>query len=261
MTHDLTIRIVRALYFHGDQRWNFQGTIHPYDTVYFVIGGNGHIRLNGVVTDMLPGYVYLIPPHLHHDIWCDTHVEKVYVDVHVELLPGYDVFSDTQVVLSQYIGEERCQQMRKLCSGGIRDRLLLRSKLEDALAGFVVMEPQEVSAKTAAFLPMITYIQQNLSVRLRRDELAERFGWNPSVLSRSFKQVFGCGLKQYIEKLLSTRLAEELLLTEKTLQQLAEQYGFSDAYYLSAYFKRCMGVSPLIYRGRQKNVILTGTHK
>ena len=71
---------------------------------------------------------------------------------------------------------------------------------------------------------------------------------NPSVLSRSFKQVFGCGLKQYVEKLLTARLAEELLLTDKTLQFLADEYGFCDGYYLSAYFKRTMGVSPLEYR-------------
>lgn len=87
-------------------------------------------------------------------------------------------------------------------------------------------------------------------------ELAARFGWNPSVLSRSFKQTFGCGIKQYAKKLLTARLAEELLLTDKTLSQLADEYGFCDSYYLSAYFKRCMRVSPLVYRERQKNEVL-----
>ena len=91
-------------------------------------------------------------------------------------------------------------------------------------------------------------MQQHMSVRLCRDELAARFGWNPSSLSRSFKQIFGCGLKQYIEKQLTAQIAEELLLTNKTLQQLADEYGFCDACYLSAYFKRGMGVSPRAYR-------------
>lgn len=248
MTQDVIIRIVRAPSFRGDQSWNYQGTMHPYNTVYFVTGGNGHIRLDGTVTDMLPGYVYLIPPHVRHDIWCDTHVEKVYVDVHVELLPGYDVFSDTHEVLVQHIGLERCARMHSLSAGGVRERLMLRGELNLVLAAFMQKEPEPVTAKMAAFRPMITYIQKNLSARLCRNDLAERFGWNPSVLSRSFKQVFGCGLKQYMETLLTARLAEELLLTDKTLQQLADEYGFCDGYYLSARFKRSMGVSPAIYR-------------
>lgn len=253
MTQELHVRIVRALSFQGDTAWNFRGTIYPYNTVYFVTDGDGHIRANGVTTDMRPGWVYLIPPHLRHDIWCDTHVEKVYVDVHVELLPGYDVFSDGKRVLSRFIGEERCTGMHALCSGGIRERLALRGELALVLAGLMEKEPEPVSARMAAFLPMITYMQRKLSAQLRRDELAERFGWNPSVLSRSFKAVFGCGLKQYMEKLLSTRLAEELLLTEKTLQQLADEYGFCDGYYLSAFFKRCMGMAPAMYREIHRN--------
>jgi len=252
MTQDLNIRIVHALHYHGGQEWNYPGMIHPYNTVYFVIGGDGHIRLNGETTDMLPGYVYLIPPQLCHDTWCDTHVEKVYVDVHVELLPGWDVFSDERRVLCQFIGEERCARMSTLCGGGVRERLMLRGELSLVLSAFMQKEPEPVSAKMAVFLPMLTYIQRSLSAQLRRSELAERFGWNPSVLSRSFKQVFGCSLKQYIEKLLCTRLAEELLLTQKTLQQLADEYGFCDGYYLSAFFKRCMGMSPLKYRKNYK---------
>lgn len=248
MTNDLRIRIVRALSFRGDKGWNHPGTMYPYNTIYFVIGGNGHIRLGSTVTNMQPGCVYLIPLHMRHDVWCDSYVEKVYVDVHVELLPGCDVFSDVHEVLVQHIGLERCARMHQLTGDSIRQRLMLRGELNLVLAGFMRSEPQPVSARMAAFLPMITHMQENLSAQLRRDELAQRFGWNPSVLSRAFKQVFGCSLKQYIEKLLTARLAEELLLTDKTLQQLADEYGFCDGYYLSAYFKRCMGVSPLQYR-------------
>lgn len=253
MTQELNVRIVRAPSFHGDRSWNYRGTMHPYNTLYFVTGGDGHIRLNGVVTDMLSGYVYLIPPHVRHDIWCDTQVDKVYVDVHVELMPGYDVFSDTNEILVQHIGLERCERMHALSVGGIRERLMLRGEVNLVLAGFMQKDPEPVSAGMAAFRPMITYMQRNLSARLRISELAARFGWSPSVLSRSFKRVFGCGVKQYVEKLLTARLTEELLLTDKTLQQIADEYGFCDGYYLSAYFKRCMGVSPLIYRERQKS--------
>lgn len=248
VTYDVNIRIVRALHFLGDTHWNYQGTLYPYNTLYFVLDGDGHIRYNGKITNMEPGNVYLIPPHHQHDIWCDTHVEKVYVDVYAEILPGYDIFSDTGRILSLPIGLNRCKSMLNLCNGGIKERLRLRGELSLILADFMAEEPKPLSAKMLSLLPIITEMQTQLSAQTRREDLAAKYGWNPTVLSRTFKQVFGCGPKMYAEKLLTSRLAEELLLTDKTLQELAVHYGFCDAYYLSAFFKRNMGVAPSIYR-------------
>ena len=252
MTNELQVRIIRALSFSGDIHWNHQGLIYPYNTLYYVTKGDGHIRVNSTVTDMKPGYVYLIPSQLRHDIWCDSHVEKVYIDVHAELFPGYDVFLDTREVLCRYVGLERCLRMHLLCSDGIKEQLALKGELLLTLSDFMPANPTPVSTDMIAFLPMILYIQENLSAQLRRDNLAIRFGWNPSVLSRTFKRVFGCGVKQYSEKLLTLRISEELLGTNKTLPQLAAEYEFCDSYYLSAFFKRNMGISPQAYRKKQR---------
>lgn len=247
MTESISLRIVRALAFHGDERWNYRGLIHPFNTVYFVTGGDGHIRLGGQITDMRPGWVYLIPPHVTHDVWCGRRVDKVYVDVHVELLPGFDVFSDTNEVLALFIGEERCQRVMAWCQGGLRRQLALRGALSIVLADFMQEEPQ-LPARMSDCLPIISYIQENLSAQLRREEIAARFGKNPTVLSRIFRKAFGCGVKEYTAKLLTARLAEELTASDKTLQKLAEEYGFCDGYYLSAFFRRNMGISPQKYR-------------
>jgi len=252
VTNELNVRIVRALQFQDNSRWNHHGMLYPYNTVYFVLGGDGHIRAGETVTDMQPGWAYLIPAHLRHDVWCSTAVEKAYVDVHAELLPGTDVFSGRREVASLHLGLDRCRSIHACCRGGVRDRLMLRGELLLVLAGFMTEEPQAVSARMNDFVPMIEDMQQHLSARLRREEIAARYGWHPSALSRAFKQVFGCGIKQYVEKLLVARLAEELLLTDKTLQQLSTEYGFCDAYYLSAFFKRHIGMSPMAYRQRNR---------
>ena len=187
MTNDINIRIVRALYFRGNTNWNYHRLLYPHNTLYIVLGGNGHIRYNGTVTDMLPGHAYLIPLRHQHDLWCDTHVEKVYADVHVELFPGYDVFADTNQIPSLSLGLEHCMRLRNLYDGGVREHLELRGELEIILARFMTDEPKSVSAKMISLLPVITEIQQNLSSQIRRQNLAEKFGWNPTVLSRTFK--------------------------------------------------------------------------
>lgn len=248
MTSELNLNILTTLYYSGTTQWNYKGIIHSHNTVYFILGGNGHIRCNNIVTDMQPGCAYLIPPHQPHDIWCDTHIEKVYVDFHMELLPGHDIFSDTKEILCQTVGMKLCQEILNLCEGSIKDRLKLRGILSVIFSDFLPESTPPVSAKMLSLLPIISDIQENLSSQIRREELAQKHNWNPSVLSRTFKEVFGCGVKQYAERLLVTRLAEELMLTNKPLKQLAEDYNFCDAYYLSAFFKRNTGISPSLYR-------------
>lgn len=248
MTDDIRIRIIRALQFQGDQGWQHRGMLYPYNTVYFVLGGDGHICAGGEITDMRPGWAYLIPANLRHDVWCDSHVEKAYVDVNAELLPGYDLFSGRMDIGKTELGLERCRKIYDSCQGGVREELQLRGELMLVLAELMTEEPGPVSTRMSAFLPMIEDVQRNLSARIRRNDLAKRYGWNPSALSRAFKLVFGCGVKEYVEKLLVSRLAEELLLTDQTLQQIAERYEFCDAFYMSAFFKRHIGQSPAAYR-------------
>lgn len=153
MTNELHVRILRALHFCGNRQWNYQELIYPYNTLYFVIGGDGHIRVDDTVTDMKSGYVYLIPTQLRHDIWCDTEVEKVYIDVHAELFPGYDIFSDTRRVLSRYVGTEYCERIRDLCGRGIREHLALKGELLLALSYFMKEDPQPISSDMAVFCP------------------------------------------------------------------------------------------------------------
>ena len=126
--------------------------------------------------------------------------------------------------------------------------LVLRGQLLTAVAAFMPDNLPGISPAMQPFLPIVEEMRRNLSASIGREEIAARYGWNPSSFSRAFRRAFGCGFKQYQERLLTERIAEELLVSNKTLQTIAEGYGFCDAYYLSAFFKRTMGTSPAIYR-------------
>jgi len=249
VTKAVNIHIVRALRFCGDNTWNYQGILNPYNTLYYILDGNGHIHYGNTIVDLQAGYVYLIPQHLTQHVWCDSFIKKAYIDLHAEIIPGYDVFTNHKDILCKHIGIAHCSHIYEICeSNKIKDRLELQGELALTLADFLTEEPQPFSAKIVSLLPLITEMQQKPSARIRREELAAKYGWNVSVLSRTFKKVFGCGIKQYAEQILIARLTEELLLTDKTLQCLAVEYGFCDAYYLSSFFKRHIGVSPTVYR-------------
>ncbi len=251
MIHDLYVNTLRTYHFIGDKNWNHIHLAYHHNTIYIVRAGDGHIRLKGKVTDLKPGWAYLIPLKHFHDVWCDSHIDKTYTDLHVEMLPGCDVFDNIDEVLSVYLGMEKCEQIIRLSENyekNIADRLAFKGELNLILAKLMPKEAPLISVDMMPLMPIVFDMQNNLSAQFRRQEIAERHGWNPSTLSRKFKQAFGCGVKQYAEKLLIKQLAEDLISTDKTLQELAFQYGFCDAYYFSAFFKRNMGVSPTVYR-------------
>ena len=111
MTDDIQLRLVRALPFEGNTAWNYRGICDVHHTIYYILAGDGHIRTEKGALDLEPGRVYLIPRGLPHDLWCDTHIRKTYMDFHVELFPGCDALAEVGEVRSLPAGGEVCQRI------------------------------------------------------------------------------------------------------------------------------------------------------
>ena len=78
--------------------------------------------------------------------------------------------------------------------------------------------------------------------------LADRFHFNPSYLSRLFKNVTGVNLSDYI---FSCRMEEskKLLGNEYIkVEEVARKVGYQSAKSFSRLFKRFQGVTPQMYR-------------
>lgn len=258
MTNDVQLRVIRALAYTGDREWNISGVNDSYHTMYYVVAGNGHVRTGDRVTDLLPGHIYLIPRDVSHDLWCDTHIQKTYIDFHVDLLPGYDALQGVDKVLSVHAGMDTCQRMfEAVQKETVKDRTYVRGQIMTALSYFLPETALDISPLMLPFLPVIEDVQKNLNASIRREDYARQYGWHPSAFSRAFRKAFGVGFKEYVERLLTDRLVEEMLVTDQTLQMLAAEWGFCDAYYLSAFFKRRTGISPEGYRRRRNRNIVT----
>jgi YesN/AraC family two-component response regulator len=79
--------------------------------------------------------------------------------------------------------------------------------------------------------------------------LSEQMGYNPSYLSRIYKQRFGHSPSKYLLSL-QIQKAENLLIhhPELSVQQVGMEVGYSDQVYFSRLFKKQTGMSPSEYR-------------
>lgn len=250
MTSDLiSIKILRSITYRDNAHWNHPINYYPYNSIYFIRGGDGHIRVGDMQWDLLPGWAYLIPANTMFSCWCDRFIDKLYVDVNVEILPGYDVFSPLDEPRQVELGLPEIEAIISANdSSSLKSMLYLKGSVTTAISLFLDEGHTAPDREMLQFQDLLLTIEKNLSAKLTVAEVARLHNYNPTVLSRRFKRVFSCSLKQYIERLLVDRIKQELLVTDKSIKEIAVQYQFCDPYYLSNFFKKHVSYSPKQYR-------------
>jgi AraC-like DNA-binding protein len=90
---------------------------------------------------------------------------------------------------------------------------------------------------------ILTYINQNLSMRLGVEELARRFRMSHTQLCRIFKNYTGTTINKYVT---TCRVTNAKLLLERgsTVRETAEQVGFSDYAHFIRTFGAVVGMPP-----------------
>lgn len=92
------------------------------------------------------------------------------------------------------------------------------------------------------------YIITNLSEDLSLNKLAEIVHFNPSYLSRLFKQYTGYKLSEYISEIKIKKAKELLENTDLKISQIAAAVGFDSPRYFAHFFKGTAKMTPLDYR-------------
>ncbi|MBQ8849346.1 MAG: helix-turn-helix domain-containing protein [Clostridia bacterium] len=89
---------------------------------------------------------------------------------------------------------------------------------------------------------------EDLSSDMSVNGLAVTYGMSPAHFIRSFKRAYGTTPQSYRISCQLTYAKNLLFDTELSICAVAEQCGFSDAFYFSRLFKKHMGVTPTEYR-------------
>ncbi|GAB6988554.1 response regulator transcription factor [Paenibacillus pini] len=120
------------------------------------------------------------------------------------------------------------------------------SDAEEALYAGGKMHQEDM--KSVVIEQIHRYIDQHLAGDVSLTAIAEEVHFNPSYLSRYYKQATAHNLLEYIQ---SKKLEGALHLMENTslkLNEIAMRVGFDSHSYFTTFFKKKMGISPQEYR-------------
>lgn len=98
------------------------------------------------------------------------------------------------------------------------------------------------------------YIEKHSPRRITNEELAERANMAINSFARLFKFHTGVSVQQYILKSRVERASGLMHHSNKTIDEIAYDCGFSDRHHFSRVFKQLMDITPAYYK---KHLILT----
>ena len=95
------------------------------------------------------------------------------------------------------------------------------------------------------------YILEHFSGQISLAQIAEKFSYNSSYLSRIYKQKTGEGLNEHIIRVRIEAACRLLRESSLSISEIAEKCGFQTTKYFITVFKRSRGMTPKAWRERR----------
>lgn len=94
------------------------------------------------------------------------------------------------------------------------------------------------------------FVQDNYSWPITLEDVADRLHISPRQLQRIFAQQHGQTFREYVEQVRLTHVCEALLKSDDSIEQVAEEHGFSSSNYLHYVFKKRFAMTPTEFKRR-----------
>ena len=261
---------VRILYAAVDElqpgEWNYASLLPSYWRLYQHDCAGAALILPSGEHRFEPGSVYLIPSDLKFGSRNDSCVRQFFIHFHPvgispllmhELVPGPVKVPDAPHYIKSVAEVGSWVSGRGNSEIGVQ--CAVKGIVFEAFGRYFgdlsadVIE--KVKARTCAIepvMPALRRIQENLASDLANGKLARLCAMSEDHFIRTFAAAVGLPPARYVQKQRVARAAQMLLFSEKPIEQIAEETGFGDRFYLSRVFAREAGQPPARYRKRPK---------
>ncbi len=214
---------------------------------------------DGSVEYFAPGTTVLLPRNMPHRF---THLRRphtaVWLHWDVTLAPGVDLFRfyDFPRVIRGGKSRKILELTREIVvcpeqtiTDAVRKKTLLYKLLESLLADFQLKTYyRDYYVQYCKFANLLNFIEQNLHGHITLEDAARFQQCSVSKLQKDFAGAFGLSIGQFILQQRLKKVANTLVTGNLTLEEIAAQTGFANAFALSKSFKKHFHLSPKEYR-------------
>ncbi|GGF92737.1 AraC family transcriptional regulator [Paenibacillus abyssi] len=239
--------------------WRNLNFIPDYNKFYYIIEGEGYLKIKDKEYYPKPGELYLIPSgalqsydtindHTFGKYWCHflAKIGELNLFQLIEM-PVHVVPSDPDGMKQKFE-----QLIRYANTDSLSSEFRVNSILFDMIAVFLE-ESASVKfnlAASASFEKMshvLHYIETHLSDNVSVDELAQIAHFHPNYFIQVFKGFTGYSPIQYINRMRLEKAKHLVIMTDLNMSAIADALGMELPYF-SRMFKEHTGFSPTAYR-------------
>lgn len=151
---------------------------------------------------------------------------------------------------------DRIIEMANLFTSGEGLYLASLSAAVKSLLVKIAETVDEHALPTRMVTALDAYIRENIGDEISNTEIGAIFGYHPFYVSKMLKDKKGITLRQYIISYRLKLACGMLRYTAKSINEIAEECGFTDASYFTKTFKAAYGETPKAYRNKFDNDII-----
>lgn len=273
---DIKIKLLCCRYWLLDL-WDCHEMIFPFWRIYWNKNYGGQLIHQDKVYEMSPEYIYIIPPltsfsssftknHIYeHGIHVSgKHLTENYPDeslgenlahffIHFNLgVPFDNVYPGIlKIQLNDYLKDKIIYLTDRLkienTDFNLTFNLKLQAFIKETLTN-IGSELWKTINIDERVLEVIRYIEANINKKLKNPEIASIVNMASNSFARLFKEEMHITLHNFIQNRKIAKACELFEHTNKTIEDVAFDLGFSDRYHFSRIFKQVTGLTPANYK-------------
>jgi LacI family transcriptional regulator len=148
---------------------------------------------------------------------------------------------------SERMGYEAASLLDRMMSGEAKFE---KSVLFEAVGVVKRQSTDVISCDDPEIGQALRFIRENACNQLSVDDVQRQVRLSRTLLNRRFKKYVGRSPKQEILRVQMETARRLLVISHSTIQSIAEQCGFKEAWYFIAVFRKFAGMTPGVYRAK-----------
>jgi AraC-like DNA-binding protein len=225
-------------------------------------GASVRLHADGSVYALPAGAVHFVPAWVRFDLLPPPQpVRHLYAHFDIVGLPGTlvrEIFDRPATLPFDQILRATSAAMREAVtvpSASTAAQFAVKAAIHAALAQLIARLPPVRAARLSSALrpdsplaPALRHIEADPTKPLRVAALARLCGFAEAHFARRFRAELGQSPGQYLLERRVAIAAQRLLLSDDSIETIADVCGFPDRFYFTRVFTRRMGVPPAAYR-------------
>ena len=253
---------------------------HNFFELVYIISGTGIQHINGSTFKYKAGHMFLLTPDDSHSFDIEETTEFFFLRFNNIYIKNKGLLSEN-IQRLEYILHNANHKPGCILKN-VSDKAFVKPMVEAVFREFVNRDIYNkeltqqlintliivVARNIAKFLPekvdmtteekavdILQFIQTNIYFpeKLKAEFISNQFGISNAYLGRYFKKHTNETMQQYITNYKTKLIEHRLRFSDKRINEIANEFGFTDESHLNKYFSKQYGSSPKNYRNNVRS--------